>query len=190
VELKDLLGRIINAFDKLEIPYFITGSLASMLYGEPRFTNDADIVADINEHHVAGFVALFPSDEFYVDEMMIRNAIIHKHQFNIIHPATGLKIDVYIDKRDSFDKSRFDRRKKLPLTKDVIAYIASPEDVIIMKMIFYKEGGSEKHLRDIIGMLKISPEAIDKNYIVTWAKILHVTDIWDTISKRVTYFLS
>jgi hypothetical protein len=156
-----------------------------MLYGEPRFTNDADIVADITEHHVAGFIALFPPDEFYVDEMMIRNAILHKHQFNIIHHATGLKIDVYIDKKDSFDKSRFHRCKKFPITKDIIACIASPEDVIIMKMIFYKEGASEKHLRDIISMLKISAEAIDRNYIITWAEQFQVSEIWDTISKRI-----
>ncbi|OGF68031.1 MAG: hypothetical protein A2Y62_19345 [Candidatus Fischerbacteria bacterium RBG_13_37_8] len=184
MDLKELLCHILSVFEKLEIPYFVTGSLASMFYGEPRFTNDADIVADIKEHHIAEFAAFFSPNEFYLDEMMISNAIIRKHQFNIIHPATGLKIDVYIYKKDSFDKSRFDRRKKIHLSEDITAYIASPEDVIIMKMIFYKEGGSEKHLRDIASMLKISSEDIDRAYIAKWAELLNIADIWEIIKKR------
>ncbi len=60
----------------------------------------------------------------------------------------------------------------------------NPEDVIIKKMDFYKQGSSEKHLRDITGILKISGDAVDKAYIAEWAKSLGLTEIWNAILRR------
>ncbi|MEW6621447.1 MAG: hypothetical protein AB1422_19295 [bacterium] len=129
-------------------------------------------------------IRLFPSDEFYISEETIRDAIRHKYQFNIIHPASGLKIDVIISKKDAFDNSRFERIKKISPIEDTQASFASPEDVIIMKMRYYKEGESEKHIRDITSMLKISGDMIDRDYIERWAKKLGIDDIWQTILER------
>src|SRR3970282_2767988 len=79
----------------------------------------------------------------------------HKSQFNIIHPASGLKIYIIIKVDNLFNTSRFTRSKKIYPSDPYHANFAAPEDVIIKKMEFYKEGGSEKHLRDITGILKI-----------------------------------
>ncbi len=94
MEPYDLLKYMITAFEKLKIRYFITGSIASMFYGEPRFTNDIDVVADIREEHISGLLRLFPEKEFYLSDDSIRDAIKNQYQFNIIHPSSGLKIDV------------------------------------------------------------------------------------------------
>lgn len=184
MELYELLKYVIKAFESLGIRYFITGSMASMFYGEPRFTNDIDVVADIKKEHIAGLLKLFPEDEFYISEEAILDAIINQYQFNIIHPASGLKVDVVIAKGDDFDKSRFKRFKRVIPVEETWANFASPEDVIIMKMRYYKEGESEKHIRDIASILKISGDEIDRDYIELWAKRLDLLDIWNAILNK------
>jgi hypothetical protein len=185
MELFDLLKKIVKTFEKLDIPYLVTGSVASMAYGEPRLTNDIDIVAGIEDRHVAGLIEEFPADEFYISDSMIKEAISRHGQFNIIDPSSGLKIDVIIKKNTSFDNSRFRRKKRLLPSETYEADFAAPEDVIIKKMEYYHEGGSEKHLRDIAGILKISSESVDLNYVSDWANRLGLTDIWALIQARV-----
>lgn len=94
----ELLEKVAEVFERLQIPYLVTGSVAAMAYGEPRLTNDIDIVAAIDEQHIGGLLTAFPADEFYISEDMVREAIYHHGQFNIIHPASGLKVDVIIKK--------------------------------------------------------------------------------------------
>jgi hypothetical protein len=184
MEQHELLAYLVRCLVKCNVPYFITGAVACIAYGEPRFTNDIDIVADVKDEHIAQLKECFPEQEYYLDPDVAREAIERRHQFNIIHPASGLKIDVMISKRDAFDKSRFSRIIRMHPLEDTEANFASPEDVIIKKMEYYKEGSSEKHIRDILGMLKISGDMIDPKYISLWAKILNLEDIWEAIQER------
>ncbi len=176
---------MVQVFESLRIPYLVTGSVASMLYGEPRFTNDIDIVADIPVEKIKEMKKHFPEGEFYFDEKMVQDAVSKKSSFNIIHPASGLKVDVMIRTSSPFDESRFKRGRRLPPARGWEATFAAPEDVMIKKMEFYKAGGSEKHLRDITGMLKMSGKAIDTDYIQRWAEKLSLTQIWEAICRRV-----
>lgn len=185
MEQHELLLFIVACFEKLKIPYLITGAIASIAYGEPRFTNDIDIVVDMSLTHADAFKSLFPENEFYLDVDSMKKAINHRHQFNIIHPGSGLKVDVIISKRDDFDKSRFARVKKLKVSETKSADFASPEDVIIKKLEYFKQGRSEKHLRDIASMVKISSELIDRTYVSSWAKKLSLGELWDEIQKKV-----
>jgi len=181
----ELLQKIVEVFERLQIPYLVTGSVAAMAYGEPRLTNDIDIVAAIEERHIASLITEFPEKEFYISDEMIREAIRHQGQFNIIHPTSGLKIDVIIRQNTPFDASRFKRVRRIYPAETYEANFAAPEDVIIKKMEYYKEGGSEKHLRDITGILKISGEEVDRNYISEWSQRLGLTEIWEAVLKRV-----
>ncbi|MDP3041075.1 MAG: hypothetical protein Q8O18_14565, partial [Deltaproteobacteria bacterium] len=140
--LFELLQKIVDVFESIQIPYFITGAVAAMAYGEPRLTNDIDIVAAIEERHVGDLLKAFPANEFYIDEEMTREAILHHGQFNIIHPASGLKVDIIIKQNTPFDSSRFRRSRRIYPAESYQANFASPEDVIIKKMEYYKEGGS------------------------------------------------
>lgn len=180
----ELLQKVAEAFEKLRIPYLVTGSVASMAYGEPRLTNDIDIVAAIEVRHMQGLLKAFPEDEFFVTEEMIKDAISNLGQFNIIHPASGLKVDVILKKNSPFDNSRFSRARRIHPAESYDASFAAPEDVIIKKMEYYKEGASEKHLRDITGILRISGDIVDKDYISTWADRFGLSEIWDAIQKR------
>jgi hypothetical protein len=185
MELFELLQRIVEVLERLHIQYLVTGAVASIAYGEPRLTNDIDIVAAIEEKHIPDVLKAFPPEEFYVSEAAVRNAIRHEGQFNIIHPASGLKVDIIIKQDTPFDNSRFSRVRRIHPTESYQADFASPDDVIIKKMEYYKEGASEKHLRDIAGILKISGETVDRNYVTEWAKRLGLTEIWEAIQRRI-----
>ncbi|MGQ0695063.1 MAG: hypothetical protein ACT4OL_05735 [Nitrospiraceae bacterium] len=184
MELYELLEQVVQTFERLQIPYLVTGSVASMAYGEPRLTNDIDLVAGVENKHVSGLLAAFPSASFYMSEEAIRTAIRHQTQFNIIHPASGLKVDVIIRKDTPFDRSRFARARTLRLAESYQATFASAEDVILKEMEYYRGGGSDKHLRDITGMLRISGNEIDQAYIVEWVDRLSLRPIWEMIQQR------
>ncbi|MGQ0812266.1 MAG: hypothetical protein ACT4OO_13730 [Nitrospiraceae bacterium] len=184
MELYELLEQVVQTFERLQIPYLVTGSVASMAYGEPRLTNDIDLVAGIEPSHISGLLAAFPPASFYLSEEAIRAAITHHTQFNIIHPASGLKVDVMVRKDTPFDRSRFARGRTLRPAESYQAAFASAEDVIIKKMEYYQAGGSDKHVRDITGMLKISGNEIDQAYIVDWANRLGLRPMWDMIQQR------
>ena len=185
MEQHELLRYIVRSLESAGTRYLITGSMASMIYGEPRFTNYVDIVIQIHEEDIARLKRCFPEDEFYFSEDAARKAIRDAGQFNVIHPSTGFKIDFVIRKDEPFDESRFSRIKRLKAAEDTVASFASPEDVIIKKMQYYKIGGSEKHLRDITGILKVSEGMIDYGYVERWAERLSITDVWQAILKRI-----
>ena len=184
MEQDELLRRVVDALERLDLPYLITGSIATILYGEPRFTNDIDIVVQLPPNRIDDLAEAFPSDQFYLDSERIQQAIASKGQFNIIHPASGLKIDIIIPAMDEFDQSRFARAVRVHPADDYEATFASAEDVIIKKMQFFAEGGSEKHLRDIASVLRISAADIDRDYVANWSDRLGLREIWDLILNQ------
>ena len=181
MEPTELLNRLALILEQLGISYFVTGSMASIYYGEPRFTNDIDVVIELSEKDIDAFCQSFPSPEFYLSPASVRDAVIRRFQFNIIHTTSGLKIDVIIPHDSEFEKSRRRRATTLILANGKAVRIASAEDIILRKMQYYQEGGSEKHLRDIAGILRIQKERLDRAYIDQWASNLDVQDTWKSI---------
>jgi hypothetical protein len=184
MEQFDLLRYVVRVFEDMSLRYFVTGSTATIFYGEPRFTNDIDVVVELNESQTLEFCGRFPRGEFYVSEEAARDAVHRKTQFNILHPASGLKVDVIVPESNPFNQSRFARIRRLHAGDDLEAFFASPEDTIIKKMEYYREGGSEKHLRDITGVIKTSNDQINMDYITNWAQRMDLIDIWTLISER------
>lgn len=182
--LENLIQYLTKAFRELQIDFFLTGSTASSFYGAPRSTNDVDVVALLEEKHITDLFRLFPSTDFYLSDIAIHQAIRDRSQFNILHPSSGLKIDVMIPEDNEFNASRFRRKKEsVPLTEGMTA-IASEDDVILMKMKYYSEGGSDKHLADIAGIIAFSGNNIDLEYLNYWADRLGVNDIWRKIKNK------
>ncbi len=180
----DLLRRVVDVLERLDIPYLVTGSMATIAYGEPRFTNDIDIVVDLPTEKVNDFCESFPSSEFYYSKVAVQQAVEQHLQFNIIHPQSGLKVDVIIPAKDAFDLSRLGRGIRVAGGSDFSAWFASPEDVILKKLEYFQLGGSEKHLRDIAGVLKIRGNTIDREYLANWVQQLGLTREWDAVLKR------
>jgi hypothetical protein len=184
MDASDLLTLLSSKLDELGIKYLVTGSMATIAYGEARFTNDIDVVISLHLEEVPRICEAFPAPDFYVSSDAVKDAVQKRRQFNVIHPASGLKIDFIIAKDDDFERSRQQRGVRLPIGSGADATFASAEDVIIRKMQYFKEGGSDKHLRDIAGVLKIQGDRINRPYIAEWADRLAVRDVWDMILKQ------
>lgn len=153
-----------EVFNQSKLQYMVTGSVAGIIYGEPRITNDIDIVLDIHTDSVKKIIKLFPMDEFYCpSEETIKTEISRETRghFNIIHHITGFKADIYPAGNDKLHKWAMSRRKQVQID-NVNIWLAPPEYVIIRKLEYYKEGESQKHLRDIKKILQFSSDLIDK----------------------------
>lgn len=180
----DLLRLLVRTLEALHLDYLVTGSMATIAYGEPRLTNDLDVVVALPIALVDRFCDAFPIEGFYLSRDAVRDAVLRRHQFNIIHFASGLKIDVIIPADDDFERSRMMRGRALAVGPDWEARFASPEDVILRKLQYFREGGSEKHLRDIAGVFKIQGDRLDLDYIAEWAEALEVSEIWRELLGR------
>jgi hypothetical protein len=184
VEQLELLRYAVEALERLAIPYAIVGSFASSVWGESRFTQDIDIVVDLAPSQVRELCAAFPAEEFYVSQDAALDAVARGGQFNVIHPSSGNKIDFMISGRSAWAASQLRRFQRLQLGPGLEGAVASPEDVILSKMVYYLDGGSDKHLRDIAGILKISGERVEPEYIERFAPQLGVSEIWQAIVAR------
>jgi hypothetical protein len=171
--------RVVRALETLQIPYLIGGSMASTAYGRIRATMDVDIVADLSIEQVDPLVALL-GDEFYADAEMMRQAIDHRSSFNLIHLTTMFKVDIFVIKDRPYDRQQLERRLARSLEpSEQIVYVASPEDVILAKLEWYRLGGevSERQWRDIQGVLDVQGNRLDRDYMRHWAAILDVADL-------------
>ena len=126
---------------------------------------------------------LFRSDHYLSDTAM-RRAIQQAGQFNIIHIPSGIKVDMIVLKPDDYSRTEIQRGRRLASPGEFDVWFASPEDVILNKLVYYREGGSEKHLRDIASMLLVQGDSIDRAYIASWASRLEVLSEWQSLLER------
>jgi len=159
----NLFGIFVSRLNKLSIPYMITGAVASIIYGEPRLTNDIDLVINMNSDDVEAFAAAFPIEDFYCpppEVMRLEIGRSHRGHFNLIHHETGFKADIYASGRDELHQWGLNNRKPVDVEGEQF-WLAPIEYVILRKLEYYREGQSEKHLRDISGILAFSSDEID-----------------------------
>ncbi len=183
----ELMQRVADFFEAQGIAYRVVGSMASMAYGEPRFTNDVDIVAELTLDKIGALCAAFPAPEYYLSEQAARDAVTRRFQFNILHPASGLKVDVILAPDTEFARSEAKRIRRIASEGEYSVWFGSPEDVLLNKLVYYRLSGgvSDRHLRDIAGMMKLLREKLDRTYIAHWAAKLGVTAEWDLVRQRV-----
>ena len=161
-DLRDFFSYVISVFNRLKIPYMVVGGFAAIFYGEPRLTIDVDIVADIWMVHVPAFVQAFPIPDYYVSEDGIRDSITRCYPFNVIQPSTGAKVDIVPMPPDPFTRLAFQRRQQLDYDEaGQTASFITAEDIIIAKLIAYRETMSDKHFRDARGVLLLQWDTID-----------------------------
>ena len=148
--------------NEMGVRYMVSGSVAVIVYGEPRLTHDVDLVVVLEREHIARLSEAFPPEEFYCPPPEVIGVEIAREQrghFNLIHQATGFKADVYLAGRDPLHEWAFARVRRLEVEGEPLI-VAPPEYVIVRKLEYFREGGSEKHLRDIRSMLDTSPDLI------------------------------
>lgn len=178
---------VIDVFEKLGVDYVIGGSLASAQHGMARATMDSDLVVDLRFEHVQQLIHQL-QDSFYVDENAIRNAIERHSSFNMIHLETMFKVDVFIPKPRHFDHNQITRGKKQVVAADPerTAKIATAEDVILAKLEWYRLGGevSERQWRDVLSVIAVQGERLDKEYLMREAHALGIVDLLERVFDR------
>jgi hypothetical protein len=180
----DFLSHALSALERIGIRYAVVGSYASTAWGEPRMTRDIDIVVEIGASEVNALCDAFPDQDYYVSRAAANDAIRGRGQFNVIHPASGNKIDFMVAGDGDWFKAQLKRRERIEFSPAVFGYVAAPEDVVLGKLLYFREGRSEKHLRDIRGILKVTCKTFDYDYTRQRSIELGVKDEWDLLASE------
>lgn len=180
----DLFLLFTGPLESAGILYMVSGSVASIAYGEPRMTNDIDIILDLNPMHAEVLPRFFPEKEYYCPPVEVIQVEIRRSQrghFNIIHHETGHKADIYLCGADNLQGWGLENRRKISLTTDKTIWLAPPEYVIIRKLEYYREGGSDKHVHDIQGMLGASEDIMNMDILHSWITRLNLEETWEQV---------
>lgn len=184
METKNLLPiRILHDFadriEKLGLNYMLTGSMAMMAYAVYRFTADVDVVLELETQDAKRIIETFEPD-YYVPHNAVSRAISNKRMFNIIHEETAFKIDCVIKKTSDFQKAAFENRRKTDFYGREI-WIITVEDLIISKLLWAKESGSEKQMTDVRNLIQ---SGVKVDYLKEWTQKLDIDDLFEECRKR------
>lgn len=177
-------GGVIDILEAMGIDYVIWGGVAAALYGEPRFTQDMDLVVRLAYSRVDRLARVLEEDGYYVSVEAIREALDRDPYFNVIHLETGIKIDFHVAQRDPILAWAFEHRQVELFDEFRRAAYMPPESVILTKLRAYKESGSERHWRDIEGILRVSGAELDVAYIDREAARIGVFGTWRELLER------
>jgi hypothetical protein len=178
---EEVFKRIINSLNNNNIPYMLTGGLAVTVWGRARSTLDIDIVLDVKKDDIKKLVGAFQED-FFIDEEAVKMALDKKLSFNAIDRETNTTIDCYLVGNNEYEAERFRRR----IVKNIVGVkvdVISPEDLILIKLQWYKNSGSTRHLEDAESILKITE--VDLEYIKKWAERQETIEILENLSEKI-----
>ena len=184
---EQLLRKITKILQDLKISYAITGGFAVAVWGKPRFTADIDIIVKLASENIKPLSkALVAVDkDVYISEEAIKEALKRKSEFNFIHPQTGLKIDFWVTggKADIYGRLKLEKAMAKKVGKQKIFFV-SPEDLILSKLLWFKESQSSRHLEDIKTILDNQKLKLNLNYLKKWAALGSTIKIFEKALKR------
>lgn len=172
---EDVLEIVLTKLEECNIPYMITGSFASNVHGVPRATQDADVVIETDRARMKQLIFKL-GGEFYADVDAAEEALEKEGLFNVVHSATGFKVDLIIRKARLFSQTEFSRRQQTNLL-GANRWVASAEDVILAKLEWAKAGQSERQYQDAVNIARVRGRELDKNYLEKWAQDLEIGDL-------------
>jgi hypothetical protein len=182
--MNDALTAVLRVLDHLGIRYFAAGSVASSIHGLPRFTQDVDLVIQIEEAHIEPLASL-TSQAYYMDVNEARGAIARGRAFNLIHLASAYKIDLFPLGQNAFHASEMARAQiqdwSIPGADPIRLPVASAEDTILSKLVWYRQGGmvSDRQWNDILGVA--GRATLDRTYLNEWAPRLEVEELLEKL---------
>lgn len=178
LEELEVLKIVSERLQAAQLPFMLTGSFAMAYYGKPRMTRDLDIVVSLGEDDVSGLVAVL-SPDFYIDAESVRFAVASHQLFNLMHFATSIKVDLIVRKGSEYRQVEFARRQPVELN-GVKTWIVSREDLILSKLVWAKDSGSELQRRDVRTLMD---DSMDCGYLEHWAVRLGIADALAEIAR-------
>ena len=179
---ENFLEKLIKKLNEQNIPYMLSGSVSSSLHGQPRATNDADIVIAPAEEHLIAFVKSL-GDDYYVSHDAACDAFKNNSAFNVIDIQNSWKADFIICKDRPFSREEFQRRRKADIM-GLDVWVVSPEDVILSKLEWAKNSESGQQYRDALGVATVQYDRLDRDYLYKWAKELQVESSLKRLLKQ------
>jgi hypothetical protein len=176
----------VNRLNVAGMRYMITGAVANIIYGEPRLTHDIDLVLELDDAGAQKLEEIFPLEEFYCPPLEILKIEAKRPlrgHFNLIHHETGFKADIYIMGEDRLHHWGMSKRRQFEIEGEMI-WVAPPEYVILRKLEFFREGGSEKHLNDISSMIELSSYQINFEELQNRIKDGALEKEWQRVQER------
>jgi hypothetical protein len=174
----DHVVRIGRLLDSLGVPWVLGGSLASSIVGEPRSTMDIDVAVALDPAVVGDLIAAV-AEEYYVSEDMVRDAVARHSSFNLIHFATGMKVDVFPLSDDPLDVRQLERRERVDVAPGVAIWVGAPDDQVLRKLCWFRLGGevSERQWRDVVSILLVQGSRVDHQQLLADSGPLGVADL-------------
>lgn len=176
---QQFLSRITMGLTQSRIPFMVAGSMGSTHYGEPRSTNDIDIVVELSEESIRDFASSL-GQSVYVSIPAALDALKNRSMFNVIDTTSGWKADLIVRKDRQFSIEEFNRRTPVTLL-GVPVHLATPEDIVLSKLEWAQRSESERQIRDAASVIRTVGERIDVAYLRKWAKELNVESLLDGI---------
>jgi hypothetical protein len=175
-ENSDVVRQFIDRIDTLGIDYAIGGSFASSAWGNPRHTNDLDVVINLEAKNVRKLIDAFKDDFMLSENEIERSATSHEpyRSFQLLHFEQIFKIDVFLLNDTPFDQSGFSRRTKREYEGGFPAFYFTAEDTILRKLLWRLITPSDRQWNDVVQILEVRKDLIDKNYLQHWAKALGI----------------
>ena len=178
--LEELLSRLAPNLERAQVPYMLTGSVASSAHGTPRSTRDVDIVIAPTRAQLLALIQQFPVSLYYADEEQALQALANRSQFNVIDSATGWKLDFIIAEDSEYGRTAMVRRRLIDIAGNAV-YVASAEDVLIAKLRWAKLGGSDRQLQDAAGIVNTQGSNLDVAYVERWVRELRLDKQWEEV---------
>lgn len=175
------IARILHSvFESLHIAYYITGGVCAIAYGDPRTTRDLDVVVEVEYSEIMTLVARLEAEGFYcppraVSDIQVGSARV----LSVTHIQLVLNADIVLNSNTEFDRSKMQRRRleAIGLDESEQFWLASPEDVILAKLLWGRRSQSEKQWRDVLGVLKVQGDSLDFAYLNQWAARLEIAEL-------------
>ncbi len=165
---------VLQALEEIGARYMVVGAYGASAYGLSRSTHDVDMIVDLDDAACEQLAARFPSPRYYADPDQMRDSIRRGIMFNIIDSSLGVKADLVPLSREPAYRRAFEQRVRCivvdPLGNEFQIWCARPEDIIVGKLMAWREGHSAKHPADIFAILNfmlagLGQTELDLNYI-------------------------
>ncbi len=184
--LDEDIVRLYLAIEAIGLPLMVCGGVAAIYFGEPRATNDIDVVVDAREQDAERIISAFDHEKYYAPPIEVVQAEIRRGgrgHFNIIDFASGLKADVYPAGDDQLCRYGLEHAKPRAYS-DIALRMAPATYVIAMKLKYHSMSKQDKHLRDIRTILAVSPQEVDMDLVERWAREFSALEVWNACKQR------
>jgi len=173
------LQPVVEALERLGIAYLVGGSVASSAHGSPRSTNDVDVVVELRHEHVEPLCAALAT-AYYAPTELMHDAIDHQSCANVLHLATGFKVDLFVRGDGDYDRAAMGRNVDRQLEPNTRMFrLATAEDTLLRKLLWFRKGGevSDRQWSDVLGVLRLQKAELDDGYLHGWSRRLGVDDL-------------